>query len=413
MIEAKSEINYANIRLEQERFQDMLRSSLEECAATRQDVARLRTDFMQWIAGSHVGSSSPSGPDSRLLRDAMNHDLSLGLEHILTDTPSALNDACEKISNSLLRKTRCSSTADYLMKYGCSCTPVPSRWIIKRGVITFAYESFSTHSPRCKVYQQRKSLESYILAIQLLPMLGRTLAFTITKTSGAGGCSIGSCLSSYRTVRRSESDLFKLFDGFPGRLSRKICHNATRFVTAGHLVFVYNDNCQNPEEASIRDKVSIQFSCTLEEVENEIQKFVESFTELLHRGSVWDKDEYGNTCLHVGPDFKFANIAYTFAKELVYLASYFGLAFTQKGEKLRKLVKESIAPYIDSLERSKPGLYRPYVAYNIWYEHQRHWRWSNMRPFIMSPLTMAQAMRDVDCGRYRGGFGSRVSTVIS
>lgn len=133
-----------------------------------------------------------------------------------------------------------------------------------------------------------------MLACQLLPLLQRTLIFTITRTSGAGGRSIGVHLNYSRIVKRVDSELFRLFDSFLGRLRKNKCGTFNQVVRKDHIYFLKSDSL---------DVFKIEAS------EGDIDEFTRSFAVLLEQGYGWDKDEYGNTVLHVG--FTFVRAAAT------------------------------------------------------------------------------------------------------
>ncbi|KIW16877.1 hypothetical protein PV08_04067 [Exophiala spinifera] len=286
-IEANLEVSQADLRLNQMRFQHTLQSAIKEYDATRKEIFQLRDDFMQWIAGNHGSLSSPPESFNRL-DDTMKSNVRLSLISKLAEAPSALKSACEHVSYGI-RTVRKSTRADSQSTQGCVCVPTPDRRITRKGCVSFEYESISEHLPKCRIYQNRKRFRNYTVAVQPLPLIRSTLALIIKNKSGAGGCSMGISLSYHRTVKRSESELFKLFDSFPRKLSKKAYSHSS---LSEEMSFLQDYEGGEPPS-------TITFSCMPMEIEKETSEWVQSFNKLLERGCVWDKDEHGNTCLHV------------------------------------------------------------------------------------------------------------------
>ncbi|KAF2187946.1 hypothetical protein K469DRAFT_769861 [Zopfia rhizophila CBS 207.26] len=347
----EAEVNVSSsheaICLGQMQLHNKVDSTLDECRNINEKVELLQASILPWITGTNTTFSRPPDIATSFLSSKENFDARIELARYLAERPSGLKRACDNFRYGL-RQVKRSHRCELQLECVCSCKQARNRSNFRRGAFSIEYESRTEHSRECQYHRFQKRVWNHTLAVRLLPFLKRTVALTVTRTSGAGGCSMGVFLKSFRTVRRSESEIFKLFDDFPNRLPQRKCDGSfQKLVEDGRLLFLKTS-------AARGEWAEIRFHCHLDETRCEIDRLSRCLMELLQQGHAWDKDEYGNTILH----------------EVVCLALYVGLASPSVFAQLQTLVELVVATGINSIiSPAKPGFYRPYLCYNVWNFH--------------------------------------------
>jgi hypothetical protein len=175
-----------------------------------------------------------------------------------------------------------------------------------------------------------------MLACQLLPLLKKILTFMMTRTSGAGGSSISIHLNLY---------------SFPGTLRKKKCGTMPKAMQKGQICFGKAVSC---------DLFKIEL------LEGDIDGLARSFTELLRIGYGWDKDEHGNTVLHVRMLFGLVAATSMSNWELASLTVHLGYTSRLEYARLKYFIEMCLAVSIDLYAPSKFGTYRLYLTFNFW-----------------------------------------------
>ncbi|KAH7391171.1 hypothetical protein DE146DRAFT_663677 [Phaeosphaeria sp. MPI-PUGE-AT-0046c] len=329
------ETGCSTLRVNQTHLRDSIDTTRMESQQIRADIQRLRDDLMPWVMGRTMTRSSPLEPLTPLLSKAESSELQVELERTLVEFPSDFKEACEDTIHALNFTDGRTQRRTPWVQHRCNCSKAFKRTIARSGRLSFLFESWTEHDHMYDCQFRSKRLWRYMLAFQLLPLFQKTFAFTMTQTSGAGGCSLGVYLNCYRTVKRGSSELFQLFDSFPGKLKRKRCETVSQDTQEGQICFGNSDDWEFYK---------------IEASQGDIDELAQSFTELLHQGYGWDKDEYGNTVLH------------ELASLVVYCRSTSGPDYAQ----LKHLIEMCLAAGIDIYAPSEPGSYRTYVAVNLW-----------------------------------------------
>jgi hypothetical protein len=278
------EAGCSTLRVNQTQLRDTINTSSMESQQIRNDLQRLRDDLMPWVMGRTISRSSPLEPLASSLSKAESSELQVKLEKTLVESPSDFKEVCENTIYALNFTNKRNGRHALRAQHCCNCSTASKRTVSRSGRFCFVSESKTEHDHTYGCQIKSKKLWRYMLAIQLLPLLQKSLTITMTQTSGAGGCSLGVYLNCYRTVKRVTSEMFKLFDNFPGKLRKERCGTMLQEVQEGQVCFAKSDNW---------DIYKIVAS------EGDFDGLARSFTELLHQGYGWDKDEYGNTVLHV------------------------------------------------------------------------------------------------------------------
>jgi hypothetical protein len=214
-------------RVNQLQLRDTISITRIEGQKIRTDIQRLRDDLMPWVMGRTMTRLSPLGPLTSVCSRAESAELEVELEKTLIEFPSAFRGACENTIHALNFTNKRTHLRSLQTQHDCACSTAFKQTMTRRGKITSLSETRTEHNRTYRCRFKSEKLWRYMLAYQLLPLLQRTLSFTITRTSGAGGCSIGVNLNYSRIVKRVDSELFKLFDSFPGKLRKKKCGTVT------------------------------------------------------------------------------------------------------------------------------------------------------------------------------------------
>jgi hypothetical protein len=279
------------LRVNQNQLRDTMDTTRMESQHIRTDLQRLRDDLMPWVMGRIMPRSSPLESLTSLLSKAESSELQVELERTLVKSPSGFKEACDNTIHALNFTNESNQRRTPRVRHCCNCSIAFKRTVARCGRFSFFSESRTEHDHMYGCQVKRKKLWRYMLAFQLLPLLQKTLTFTMTQTSGAGGRSLGVYLNCYRTVKRVTSELFKLFDSFPNKLCKKRYGTISSEAQEGQIYFGKTDDLLGKNNNW--DLYKIEAS------EGDIDGLARSFTELLQQGYGWDKDEYGNTVLHV------------------------------------------------------------------------------------------------------------------
>lgn len=348
-LEADSKVANDKLHDEQVRLRSTMDITNTKCQKIGDEVEQLRDFILAWMTGSREAFLSLSKTVAPALRFRENPNLHLELVKRLARSPRLLETTFNNSFNAV-EMIKIDSYNHRSFFSNCFCRSAQSRSVTRRGRFLVVNESETQHQSNCRCYSGRKRIWRYILAVQLLPLLHRTLAVTFTATRGTGGCSIGVFLNHYRTVDRSKSELFKLFDNLPGTLKKR----QVKGVEEGKIVF-----------ARTADIDILSHFYELEDPGNAVNELLQSFVELLYHGHGWDKDQHGNTVLHVSALLGYLEYSKFSEKELVYLVLYLGSALNTTHIQLQRVIEMVLAAGIDLLAPAQIGVYRPYLAYDI------------------------------------------------
>ncbi|KAK1754889.1 hypothetical protein QBC47DRAFT_382070 [Echria macrotheca] len=180
----------------------------------------------------------------------------------------------------------------------CKCSPSSSlqqsrRW--RR--LEFSYASESDHRPTCPRYKFGTRSWSYMLKVQLFPVINKTVELVAGTTAGAGCWSIAPPLRFRGVVRRSDSPIFRLFDELPLQCAKAVESNR---------IFSVKNIWNNGKPKS----VSLLWES--EKTSKFLDHAIHMIEEAVVRGqaSGADVDEYGNTLL-----FEVFNLAVSFCDQ--------------------------------------------------------------------------------------------------
>jgi hypothetical protein len=278
----------STLRVNQTQLHDSINTSRIESKQMRTKFQQLRDDLMPLVMGRTMIRSPLHRLRTLVRSEAENSVLQFELERTLIESPSDFKEAYENTIHALNFPHERIHQHPLQTHHNCACFSASKQTIARSGRFSFFFETRTEHNRTCRCQSKNNKLWRYMLACQLLPLLQKTLTFTIMRTSGASSNSIGIHLSFYRTVRRVDSELFKLFDSFPGRLRKTRCETMPLTTEEGQICF---------GKPGSSDLFKIELS------EGDIDGLARSFIELLRLGYGWDKDKYGNTVLHVRVPF--------------------------------------------------------------------------------------------------------------
>lgn len=161
------------------------------------------------------------------------------------------------------------------------------------------YQASSTHSPSCTYAKNAEKTWKYTLSVLLLPLSKKTVAFTFSASFQGGGFCIAPLLSVYPTVQRSSSPVFQEFDLIPMR-----CAYFAIRSTGHHSRSVSRQSyTESITYGGIRDQNGYRFDVywNLSLLKSQLGALIRNILEAesFGAGSLSDKDEFGNTLLHV------------------------------------------------------------------------------------------------------------------
>ncbi|KAH7125857.1 hypothetical protein EDB81DRAFT_860557 [Dactylonectria macrodidyma] len=156
--------------------------------------------------GIQTIQQQPSG-----LTHEENIQLNKRVREDLLQYPKALRDSCDSVGFHLNAHQRLRSLPDQMDLCQCFANE-RTGWTQQFGIIGLRYESQEPHQRSCPLYGDRSW--RYAFSLQLIPFLRRTVEFAFGATYQGGGFSIAPPLTTWTTVKRSESPMFRLFDEF-------------------------------------------------------------------------------------------------------------------------------------------------------------------------------------------------------
>jgi hypothetical protein len=199
--------------------------------------------------------------------------------------PSLLNESyTEFCATRKLRANVAMSRQAIFRQLGCSCNLIRLRSFTKIGPINISTQYQQPHEPACLFYSWQERLWHSKARVSLLPFFLKSLEITFTARYGAGGHAISPHLAVYNTVKRLESPAFQLFD----HLHSSCCKHLSPWCNRS---FRQDTTCRYLGECL----------WDLAAVEEYLPTIIPRLYEYMCNGqaSVKDKDEYGNTLLHV------------------------------------------------------------------------------------------------------------------
>lgn len=244
----------------------------------REDVLSLRSELLGVLTGDQTALSPAGRHTASGLSASEKAAVESDMRSQLTRYPSALQDACDV---ALLEVAR--SELYHLQTAQC-------RMIVGTGVLAFASRAGQVRGGAGDDGERRPW--RYSISVQLMPFLNRTVEMLWSAASAPGRWQIVPKIRLRGTVLRSQSPLFRLFDGFvlshytdkdmyfhgprPGPLDRR-----THAITGEDSWAVMTWNMRSTAR--------------------ELEDMADSIRRLIDTGaaSATDTDEYGNTLLHV------------------------------------------------------------------------------------------------------------------
>ncbi len=179
----------------------------EPQAVSKDDLMELRSAIMSAITGERGGhglSSAEAGRTSQL-SDTDRITVNSAILRDLSSHPNTLSRAMA-----------------FLGEDPCNCRPIrerrsiaDSRWL------SWRYEFRQRHDVRCPYRQFEGGSWRHRLSLQLMPFMRKTVQVAFSATRRGGGCHIEFPIRVFSTVKRSESYIFEIFDGFPARCNAR------------------------------------------------------------------------------------------------------------------------------------------------------------------------------------------------
>lgn len=255
-----------------------------EARATREEIIALRNDILPLILGQKSRPSNLVDNGATVkLSDLDKADLTNLIRQTLLSDHRSLRDACDSQTIQIVS----AAASRQSCKLHGRRRPLSSTFL---GFLSIEYEN---QPSRCSACQQTRTSSSrrLRLALQLLPFLNKTVEFNFGATFRGGGFHIESPLRVFSTVRRSESAVFQLFDGFVERCGA----NTAESSIWSHKWMVKD------KAAGMGINLVPGYDWDIDAVKTELQ-FVNQCLSEIHktgRGSIDDKDESGHTVLHV------------------------------------------------------------------------------------------------------------------
>ncbi|KAF4944054.1 hypothetical protein FSARC_14774 [Fusarium sarcochroum] len=188
--------------------------------------------------------------------------------------------------------------------YTCNCKRATFHSTSSVWRLSLIKMSSTEHHPNCSWHKAAARSWSYSLAVKLSPFVNQTMQITLGSTFSRGQASIPWPLRFHRTVQRSESPLFRLFDEFLDKALSPTSFSSFR----------------NPE---LKGATDLEWNVT--EAANQLATIEDSLIRMLRNGD-WhgtDVDEYGFSLLQVGGHYLKA-LFLTDHKEILYLSILLG-----------------------------------------------------------------------------------------
>lgn len=241
------------------------------------------SEILRVITGERTGLSTNQLAIATGLSQETKHQVQKGITNQLLQSPSALKAACDVNTYQVAsrrRKGRLCSCQQSLAMVGSG---------FKSG--SFRTDAFSSHRLNCPHYRIGQRGVSFTVRMQLLPVLQKTFEVTLAAAHGAGAWSISPSMKLYNTVERSKSPLFQAFDNFISMHSQIVS-----VVSANSVHSYYIDSPRHPIWSD-----RIEFKLGEIELRRKLRSLIRDLTGLFGTGQsrASDKDQYGNTMLHV------------------------------------------------------------------------------------------------------------------
>ena len=215
--EISREIELLNLESQADLRQHIDSLSRREHEATRAELKSLRDAILPVMTGQTGIMSSANQAVAVRLSDTDKADLAKYLCGALMNHPSALKESVEnaicltgEASAKPWRRSSHSASAKF---HVCACSKI-RRSSSSRPIpgIGFEYESKADHLPGCPLTSYATESWSYTVSFAFLPLVTKTVALTVGAKRQGGGWSISPALSVYATVRRADSPMFRVFD---------------------------------------------------------------------------------------------------------------------------------------------------------------------------------------------------------
>jgi hypothetical protein len=254
---------------------EMMRVTVQ--SAIREEIPILRDAVLGIMTGKIEELSRKEHTAASRLSTAECAKLEAQIGQQLIMRPSALREASNFVSMPRRRGMP------------CNCWPSILESTYRRGPFCIKIEYSSQHRSSCRYHQSGRQSWRYAASARLLPFVQKTVELGLSLTSGAGFFSIAPLLAAYCTVKRSDSPIFKLFDEFPDRCATRILMSSPNF-DAFSPYWVVDDVA-----------TALQCNWDLPMVKSELIHLIKTLEmNFEHKsGSGSDKDENGNTMLHV------------------------------------------------------------------------------------------------------------------
>jgi len=210
------------------------------------------------------------------------HQVEKGVANQLFQSPSALKAAYDVNTLQIASRGR--------KRRHCSCQkPIVMAGSSFRSGI-YRTGSTSSHGLDCPYYRVGQRRVSFTARMQLLPIVQKTFELTFATTHGAGSWSISPSMKLYNTVDRSKSPLFKAFDNFINMHSHFVDRLSAGRVSSLFMRVSYDRRAR-----------AIEFKLGEIELRRMLCSLLQDLTGLFSAGQsrASDKDQYGNTMLHV------------------------------------------------------------------------------------------------------------------
>jgi hypothetical protein len=248
-------------------------------SAIREEIPILRDAVLGIMTGKIEGLSRREHTAASRLSTSECAELETQIGQQLIMRPSALREASDFVSMPRRRGMPCNCWSSSLLS------------TYQHGPFGIKVEYSSQHHSSCRYHRLGKQSWRYAASARLLPFVQRTVELGLSLTSGAGYFPIAPLLNAYCTVKRSESPIFKLFDDFPDRCGKKIWRDSPG-VDFDYIppFWLENDSATD-----------IQYNWDLPMLKTEMIRLIKTLEINFENksGSGSDKDEYGNTMLHV------------------------------------------------------------------------------------------------------------------
>lgn len=263
-------------------IEEFKRTVAAESRANKEDITALRDAIVPLLLGQQSWLSDTDGNTLvTKLSSQDKADLTKELRSELLSHLSVLREACD-----FHRAEAVIAVNKQEPENHCHCHPQRNTKSVSLGFLSLRYETCVSHVCTCK----KKLAPSFLrlrLAFQLLPFLEKTVEFVFGGTFMGGGCHVDSPLRVFRTIKRSESAVFQLFDVFVKRAGAK--QKGSPWLT--HMWHLKEEgvafHCYDWSEGTARAELNLLH-----------QQLIDMGGS--GQGSIHDTDECGNTILHVG-----------------------------------------------------------------------------------------------------------------